>query len=398
MAHNIVMPALEMAQESGKLLAWRKQEGQSVNKGEPLFDVETDKAVVEIESPGEGILAGITAREGDVVLVGATIAWLLLPGESLPAPVAAVNSGRHMKSDAASAPVSTPGNTLPGSSPSLKISPKARRLARENNIALEGVRGSGPEGEIVADDILALVKNQASTAVASAGTTASTGPLSAVARLMAERTTQSWTSVPHFFVVREVDSGALLAGRESIAADLKKSNGVRVTITDLLVACTAQVLRKHPQLNSSWSGGVQSNPAINVALAIAVQDGVASVVIPAADAKSVEDIAKLRVSLTERARQGRLQPRDIAGATFTISNLGMYKVDAFSAIISAPQAAILAVGAISDRVVAIAGQPAIRPVMTLTLSCDHRVVDGARAAMFLSDLCDALQAPGTAVK
>ena len=211
---------------------------------------------------------------------------------------------------------------------------------------------------------------------------------------MAERTTQSWTSVPHFFVVREADVSALVEARERLASAIEQRSGVRLTYTDLVVALVARILPKHLRMNASWvDGKIRLNPEINVAMAMAVEDGVVGAVIHNANALEVGQIAAQRRDLTARARAGRLHPADISGATFTVSNLGMYRVDAFSAIINPPQAAILAVGSIADRVIAVAGQPSIRPMMTLTLSCDHRVVDGARAASFLNDLVESLREP-----
>jgi len=394
MAHNIVMPALEMAQENGKLLSWRKKEGEAVAKGEPLLEIETDKAVVEIESPADGILAGVKAQEGDVIPVGQTIAWIVLPGEKPPAETQPSASGRRMDTKA-SAPPSAPAAKIssePASS-AARISPKARRLAREHGIDLSGVRGTGSDGEILAEDVLALVASPGSAKEPPAS--GALEAMSSIARLMAERTTQSWTSMPHFFVVREADAGALTEAREKLGSAIEKTQGVRVTHTDVLVSLAARVLVKHPRLNASWTGdGIRLNPEVNVGIAMAVNDGVVAAVIPGAQAKNLGDIAALRHDLTERARAGRLRPADIAGATFTISNLGMYKVDAFSAIINPPQAAILAVGRITDRVVPVEGKPGIRPMMTMTLSSDHRVVDGARAASFLNDLADAIQDPG----
>ena len=208
---------------------------------------------------------------------------------------------------------------------------------------------------------------------------------------MAERTTQSWTTVPHFFVTRDVDASALGAARQRMLADTERSHGVKVTHTDLLVAIVARTLTKHPRLNASWTaGGIVSHEAVNIALAMAVENAVVTAVIPKADRATVADIAIQRRDLAERARAGRLQPADIADATFTVSNLGMFGVDAFTAIIVPPQAAILAVGAIADRVVAVNGQPAVRPMMSMTISCDHRVVDGVRAAEFMRDLASAV--------
>jgi pyruvate dehydrogenase E2 component (dihydrolipoyllysine-residue acetyltransferase) len=217
---------------------------------------------------------------------------------------------------------------------------------------------------------------------------------------MAERTAQSWTTVPHFFVVREVDAGALSSMREELVPVIQKSHGLKVTHTDLLVGLVARVLANYPRLNSSWTGqAIRHNSEVNIGLAIAVEDGVVTTVIRGADKASVGEIALQRRDMAERARAGRPRPSDISGGTFTISNLGMYHVNAFSAIIVQPQAAILAVGSITNRVVALDGSPevgpviAVRPIITLTLSADHRVADGARAAMFMQDLAEALQNP-----
>lgn len=399
MAHSIVMPALEMAQESGKLIAWRKKEGESIAKGEPLLDVETDKAVVEVEAPADGILAGVTAHEGDVIPVGQTIAWIVQPGEKPPAESQDAASGRRMETKAATpAPVAAAkAATASTAAPTGRISPKARRLAKEHGIDLANVRGTGSDGEILAEDVLALVDAPTASAPPGAGAGAAataTEPLSQIARLMAERTTQSWTTVPHFFVTREVDAGALVAAREKFGPAIEKERGVKLSHTDLLIAAVARALEKHPRINANWTGsGIHLNPDVNVGIAMAVDDGVVTAVIPGTGKKSLGEIATLRRDLTERARAGKLRPADISGATFTISNLGMYKVDSFTAIIVAPQAAILAVGCIADRVVAVDGQPAIRPMMSLTLSCDHRVADGARAALFLNDLVSSIVEP-----
>jgi len=400
MAHSIVMPALEMAQETGKLISWRKKEGEAIGKGEPLLDIETDKAVVEIESPADGILVGVKAHAGDVIPVGQTIAWIVSPGEEIPAESAAA-SGRRMDTAAASAPAAPANVSAQASSArtsNARISPKARRLAREHGVDLSLVRGTGSEGEIQAEDIMAFVASAgASTPTADKPSQAAAHtmqPLSQVARLMAERTTQSWTSAPHFFVIREIDASALLAAREKLGPAIEKEHSVKLSHTDLLIAAVAHALAKHPFVNASWSGnGVQLNSEINVGVAMAVEGGVVVAAIPATDKKKLSEIAVLRRDLTERARGGKLRPADITGATFTISNLGMYQVDAFTAIIVSPQAAILAVGRIADRVVPVDGKPGIRPMLTLSLSCDHRVLDGARGALFLNDLAAAILEP-----
>jgi pyruvate dehydrogenase E2 component (dihydrolipoamide acetyltransferase) len=388
MAISVVMPALELTQETGKLVAWRKSEGEPVAKGEVLLEVETDKAVVEIEAAADGILAGVKAVAGDVIAVGKTIAWIISPGEALPKEEASRDSANPITAARTQPSRSAPAPSEPQSG-SAKISPKARRLAREHNLDLARVRGTGADGEILASDILALAES-----ISKDGPTAAElKPLSAVARLMAERTTQSWTTVPHFFVLREIDAAPLVEALEKFRAEADKAAGVRVTHTDLLVALVARVLLRHPQINSSWAGGIRHNKDVNIALAMAVDDGVVTGVIQNADKLELSKIAAQRKGLAERAKAGQLRPADIAGATFTISNLGMYQVDAFTAIIVPPQAAILAVGSIADRVVAVAGQPAIRPMMSLTLSSDHRVIDGARAAQFLNDLAEAIHEP-----
>ncbi len=382
------MPALEMAQETGKLVSWLKKEGDAVAKGEPLLEVETDKAVMEVESPGEGILTAVKAQVGAEVPVGRTIAWIVKPGESAPEEEVQVELGRKIAASVPTSAVSSAASVAaPSVSREIKISPKARRLASEKGVDLAQVSGSGAGGEILAADILAA-------AAASAPGPSPAEGLSSVARLMAERTTQSWTTVPHFFVVREVDATALNPVRQNFSAAIEQSHGVKLTHSDLLVALVARVLAKHPKMNASWSNGeVRLNASMNISLAMAVSEGVVAPVIPHADRSDLGAIALQRRELAERARANKLRPADLAGGTFTISNLGMFEVDAFTAIITPPQSAILAVGRIADRVVAVDGRPAVRPMMTLTLSSDHRVIDGAGAAEFMREVADAILNP-----
>ncbi|HEY4951560.1 MAG TPA: dihydrolipoamide acetyltransferase family protein [Candidatus Acidoferrales bacterium] len=395
MAISVVMPALELTQETGKLVSWRKKEGEAVAKGETLLEVETDKAVVEVEALADGYLAGVKAKEGDVIAVGRTIAWIVGKGEPAPADEApAAFAAASVAPPAARAAASaSPSADAAISGARMKISPKARRLASELHVNLDSVRGSGPGGEILASDIEAAAKSPApSVAVPSSGAKLET--LTAIGRLMAERTTQSWTTVPHFFLVREVEAAALHHARERLTASAAANSGVKITHTDLLIALVARVLLQHPRMNASWTpDGIRLHSEVNLAIAIAVNDGVIAAVIPNAQVASIAEIAAQRRDLAERAKSGKSRPQDFVGATFTISNLGMFQIDSFTAIIPPPQAAILAVGAISDRVVAIDGQPAVRSMMTLTLSCDHRVVDGARGAQFLNDLAKAIAEP-----
>ena len=396
MAFSVVMPALEMAQDTGKLIAWRKKEGDPVTKGEPLLDIETDKAVMEVEAPADGILAGIKASPGADIPVGQTIAWIVAPGEKPPTENESAIAAPAARAKAESHAAPVPGRASESAPPqSARISPKARRLAKELGVDVNSVRGTGAGGEILASDVQA-----AAAPAASGGKTiekaAGFEVPSTLGRLMAERTTQSWTTVPHFFVTREIEATALNQYRDQLASEIDHAHPIRITHTDLLVALTARVLLKHPRLNSSWTAeGIRVHDHVNMGVAIAVNDGVVAAVIAGAQAASLAEIARLRRDVAERARAGKLRPTDLADATFTISNLGMYHVDQFSAIITPPQAAILAVGSIADRVVALEGKPAVRAMMTLTLSCDHRAADGARAALFLNDLAEAIRQPNT---
>jgi pyruvate dehydrogenase E2 component (dihydrolipoamide acetyltransferase) len=385
MAVSIVMPALEMAQETGKIISWLKKEGDSITKGEALAEIETDKVVLELEASADGVLAGVKAAAGDVVQVGKTIAWIVAPGEKPPVEAeTAAPAARTMTGPASSpavptaaAPASRPGNV------EAKVSPKARRMAQELGVDLSRVVGTGPGGTISGEDVQRAAESPKAAPQPAAPAPTGAPALSSIARLMAERTTQSWTTAPHFFLVREIDASGLIAAREQ--------HGKAITHTDLLVALVARALVKHPKMNASWTGSaIQFNPNVNISIAIAVKDGVVGAVIPNADKASLADISAKRHDLAERARAGRLHPPDVTGGTFTISNLGMFGVDAFSAIITPPQAAVLAVGRIADRVVAVDGLIGIRPILTMTLSSDHRVVDGAQAAAFLKDVAEAL--------
>lgn len=389
MAFSVVMPALEMAQETGKLLSWRKNEGDRVSKGEPLLEIETDKAVVEVEAPADGVLAGVKAVEGADIPVGQIIAWIVAPGEKAPTETETAAPGARVGTHTIVEPALPARAAIPSESQSAsraKISPKARRLAKELGVDFTDLQGSGPGGEILASDVEAAAAVPAKSANVEAPTS--------LARIMAARTTQSWTTVPHFFVSREVDATALSRYRDKFVGEVERERGIRITHTDILVAVVARVLLEHPRLNGSWAeDGIHLHNDVHMGVAIAVNDGVVAGVIRNAHAETVVQIATQRRDVAERARAGKLHPLDISGATFTISNLGMFKVDQFTAIITPPQAAILAVGAISDRVVAVERQVAVRPMMTLTLSCDHRVADGARAAMFLTAVAQALQDP-----
>lgn len=375
MATDVIMPALGIAQETGKVLRWLKDEGDPVRQGEALLEIETDKVTAEIEAPATGTLARITASAGDEVPVGRVIAVILAPGESPPeaSPLPAATPGRQPAVPSASA-VSAPVPQIPQGR--VPASPRARRLAREQGLDLAALQGSGPGGAVRAADVQDT-RERPST-------------LSTAWRLMAERTTQTWTTTPHFFLVREAAAERLIAWRERAQAN----SGADITYTDLLVRLVAPALRRHPHVNARWEqGGVVRLDAVNLGIAVATEEGLVVPVIHDADRLTVGEIAARRADLVARAREGRLRPADITGGTFTISNLGMYAIDAFTAVLNAPQAAILAVGRIARRVVVLDDRPAVRPTLVLTLSCDHRVVDGARGARFLEDVADLLEEP-----
>jgi pyruvate dehydrogenase E2 component (dihydrolipoamide acetyltransferase) len=375
MATDVIMPALGMAQETGKVLRWLKAEGEPVTQGELLLEIETDKATAELEAPATGTLARVTAAAGDEIPVGQVIALILAPGEAVPAgePVA-----RNVTAPVVEPPLaSMPGAASAPEAPARRApaSPRARRLARERGVDLEAVTGSGPGGAIVAGD---LTRGR------------ETAALSTTWRLMAERTTQTWTTTPHFFLLREVGAAGLIAWR-------KQHKGLpvgEVTYTDLLVRLAAAALRLHPEMNARWErGAIVWDPAVNIGIAVAIEHGLVVPVVHGADRMTLAEIARRRADLVARAREGRLRPDDLSGGTFTISNLGMFGIDVFNAILNGPQAAILAVGRIADRVVPVDGRPAVRPTLVLSLSCDHRVIDGARGARFLESLAGLVEEP-----
>lgn len=443
MATQVILPALGMAQETGIIVRWLIDEGQEVTKGEPLVEIETDKATVEIEAPVSGVLASVTGTVGVEIPVGQVIASIVAPGEFSREDTLAqggsayrdINSDGHAQPQADAGLPSVTASPLAtriaaehnldletikpagrriqsadvlahleeqqtaepvmiGQAGLVPASPKARRLAAEQGKDIATIQGSGPAGAVLVADVLATQVEPKLLPVAEplTGTVVmqKESEVSHIWRVMAERTTQSWTSVPHFYLVREVNASRLISWREQMQKRLTE----KVTYTDLLVKVVAAALREHQRLNASWrSGSIILHEEINIGLAVAVDEGLIVPVIHRADEHSVNDIARIRKELITKAQTGKLQPQDIQGGTFTVSNLGMYGVDAFNAIINSPQAAILAVGRIAERVVPIEGQPSVQPMMVLNLSCDHRVVDGARGAQFLAALSDFVEEP-----
>lgn len=432
MATNVIMPALGIMQETGKLLQWLKAEGEAVTQGELLMMIETDKATMEIEAPASGVLTQVTASVGDDVPVGQVIALIVGAAEAAPPPVQAAPApvvAAHPDSSATEKVAASPlarriaeensidlvnvthtgdriekadiiayleqkasKETAPSSARLLAASPKARSAAKEHNVDIANLTGSGPDGAVLVADVLGAAKQAPAQVAAppSDATAAQVVKPSTIWRIMADRTTQSWTTVPHFYLTREVNASRLITWRERA----QKRFTEKITYTDLLVRLVSTAIVEHPRLNAMWKdGAIHMNPDVNIGLAVAVEDGLVVPVIQRAQTLSIAGIARQRVELVARSQSGKLRPSDISNGTFTISNLGMFGVDSFNAIVNPPQSAILAVGRIAQRVVAIDDRPAVQSMMTLTLSCDHRAVDGARGAQFLQTLADMIEEP-----
>ena len=405
MPKNVIMPALGVAQETGRVVQWLRAEGDLVTQSEPLLEIETDKTTVELEALATGVLRHVTAKAGDDVPVGTVIAEIWGDSEAdevgpekpsvIELPTQQSSAPKNPQAAARPEMVREPDltqkasqGTNPESSPQGRVaaSPKARRLAAERGIDLSSL-GGGSSQPIVASDLSRasdLLQGPAATKDKGQDNT-ETGR---IWRIMADRTAEAWRTIPHFYLVREVDAGALVGWREELLSRLPQ----KITITDLLIKKVATCLQQHPRLNSQWrDGNVQRQSEINIGLAVGLDQGIIVPVIHKADQLTVQEIAAERSRLVHQAQTEKLRPNDISGGTFTISNLGMYGVDSFQAIVNPPQAAILAVGRIAQRFVPVDKQPVLKPTMTLSISCDHRVVDGVCAAKFLAALAESLE-------
>ncbi len=426
MAREVVMPVLGMNQDTGILIEWLKAEGDEVAKGEPIMEIETDKATAEIEAPGAGRLVNVTAKAGDELPVGQVLALIVGPNEEIPAtakppatsadspasngpaekatpspvlasPVAekmaaehaidltAIDTGgRRIRKEDVLAYLEAQSARSNGANYRLSpASPKARQLAAAHHLEVDALDGSGPNGAVIAADVLAA-------ASAPAATQPTGEPVSRMWQVMAQRLTESWTTIPHFYLNREANASHLVAWRKAVNQRLS----VKTTFTDLLVKLVAVAIRQHPRLNSQWrDGSIVQNPTINIGLAVAVEEGLLVPVIAEADRLSLSEIATQRKRLVEQAQTGKLSPALMQGGSFTISNLGMFGIDSFNAIVNPPEAAILALGRIAERIVPVNQQPTVQPMMSLTLSCDHRVVDGARGAQFLQTVVQFIEEP-----
>jgi pyruvate dehydrogenase E2 component (dihydrolipoamide acetyltransferase) len=425
MATEIKLPRLGQGMESGTIVKWLKSEGDKVEKGEPLYELDTDKVTQEVEADASGVLLKIAVASGEVE-VGKTIAVIGEQGEKVAAepeqktsgdgdsaqpvdedaqeegsPARAREQDREKGRRASSGmseqvtEIRRPSGDNGGR---VKASPLARRIARERGIDLGAVAGTGPDGRVVAEDV--------ERSAASAGPGQLTAPaaaegvevqqLSSMRKTIARRLTEAWQA-PVFQLGITVDMGRALELRERLV-ELNADGNVKPTISDVLTKISAAALMRHRAVNALYTGdAVELHPMANIGIAVAVPNGLVVPVIPGCERRSIAEIAATRAALVERARGGKLQQADLEGGTFTISNLGMYGIERFVAVLNPPQAAILAVGSIEDRVVAVDGQAAVRPRMELTLTCDHRAVDGATGAEFLRDVKAFLEEPGLAL-
>lgn len=412
----VIMPKFEMAQETGKILRWLKREGDPVVKGEAILEVETDKVAMEVEAPASGILAGIRAGPGEVIPIGQPIAYILLPGET-PADVGAASAGPTPRAtplaeriaqahgvDLSAVRGSGPGGRVTKADveaalaavPEGKVQavPAARRLARELGVDLRAVVGTGPGGRIQSEDV-----RRAAAGVPERVPTPAVRrrvPLTGMRRAIAERMLRSVREAPQFTVSVDVGMERALALVDDLSAWSAREEGPRVTLTALLVKACAWALQRHPALNAALEGEeIVEWAEVNIGVAVAVAEGLVVPVVRGADRLGVLEIARSLEEQTARAREGRLRAEDVQGGTFTLSNLGMYGVDRFTALLNPPQAAILAVGRVAKRPAVGEGDAVVvRPMATLTLTADHRIVDGAQAARFLEDLRQALERPG----
>ena len=424
MATEIKLPRLGQGMESGTIVKWLKSEGDKVEKGEPLYELDTDKVTQEVEADASGVLLKIAISSGEVE-VGKTIAVIGEQGEEVAAEVEKPSgdgdgaqsvgedaqeegsSGRAREQDReqgrrASSELSEQVTEIRQPSGDnggrVKASPLARRIARERGIDLSAVAGTGPEGRVLAEDV--------ERSAASAGPAQLTAPaategvevqqLSSMRKTIARRLTEAWQA-PVFQLGITVDMGRALELRKRLV-ELNAEGSVKPTISDLLTKVCAAALIRHRAVNALYKGdAVELYPTANIGIAVAVPNGLVVPVIPGCERKSIAEIAATRAGVVERARAGKLQQSDLDGGTFTISNLGMFGIERFVAVLNPPQAAILAVGSIEDRVVPVDGLPVVRPRMELTLTCDHRAIDGATGAEFLRDVKAFLEEPGLAL-
>ena len=406
MATEVKLPRLGQGMESGTIVKWLKAEGDSVEKGEPLYELDTDKVTQEVEADATGVLLKIAIAEGEVE-VGKTIAVIGKQGEEVPdePPDAGAPQSAEKPAEAhAREPERERGRAASlEAAPSrdggrIKASPLARRIARERGVELAQIQGTGPDGRIVAEDVeraAASPAPAAAPAVAVAAGEVERIPLTSLRKTIARRMTEAWQA-PAFQISMSADMTRALAIRARLVE--LAGDGTKPTISDVLTKVCGVALIRHRAVNATFAGdAIELHPSANVGIAVATEKGLIVPVIRGCERLSIPEIAAARADVVGRARAGKLQQGDLEGGTFTISNLGMFGVEQFVAVLNPPQAAILAVGAVEQRAVPVGGQVAIRPTMNLTLTCDHRSLDGAVAADFLRTVKTFLEEPGLAL-
>ena len=394
MANEVKLPRLGQGMESGTIVKWLKSEGDEVEKGEPLYELDTEKVTQEVESDFAGTLLKIAIAEGEVP-VGKTIGVIGDQGEefAIAEPEAAEAVTEVKTPEPAEEPEPEPAPApAPARDGRVKASPLARRIARERGIDLAAVRGTGPEGRIVAEDVERAEAAPIPAPAAVPVGEAERRELTSVRRTIARRLTEAWT-VPVFNLQASVD----MTRANALVARLREAEQ-KVTVTDVLVKVSAAALMQHREVNAEWTDeAIVLHPSANVGIAVAAPQGLVVPVIRSAERLRLAEISAARAELVGRAREGKLTREDMEGGTFTISNLGMFRVESFTAVLNPPQATIVAVGATEERVVAVDGEPAVRPTMTVVATFDHRAVDGAPAAGFLQALKEMLEEPGLAL-
>jgi pyruvate dehydrogenase E2 component (dihydrolipoamide acetyltransferase) len=395
MSTDVIMPSLGFDMTEGLVAHWLKNEGDPVEKGQAIAEIETEKATVEIEAAAAGILARIIVQAGETVPVGTLIGVIADAGEevaavSAPAPPAPPPSPP-------TAPVSEAGEGAAPSEARVKASPVARKMAGEAGLDLSRIKGTGPGGRVVERDVQAAIASGSAPAppgVPAKPAPGATMPLNPMRKTIARRMTESKAAAPHFYITVEINMDDAMKMREQLNA--LAPEGERISVSDLVVAAVARTLARFPALNASYrEDNLEMHSQVNIGIAVALEDGLIPPVLRDADKKPLKRIAAESRALAERARTNKLRSDDLGGGTFTVSNLGMFDVDEFIAIINPPEAAILAVGAVTRRPVAAAGEVRIAPLMKTTLSVDHRVADGAQAGRFMQEFKKLLENPVT---
>ena len=396
MAIKVTMPKLGLTMTEGTITEWKKKEGEQVEEKEIIYVLETEKVTYEVEAPAPGTLGKIVAREGAIVPVGGVVAYILQAGETLAdiAELAVEKAEAEEPIETKKAAVETP--KTPGE---VKISPLARKMAEEHGIDISTLKGSGPEGRIVKEDILQAVGESKTVAEAAAKEEVTPGeeetvPLTSMRKAIARRMAESFQSAPHFYLTIEVDTRELDKLLQELIPTAESKTGIRLIYSDLLTKIAAMALEENPEMNRAFAnGGAKVFRRIDIGLVAAVEGGLIVPVIRQANQKSVVEIAKDRAELTEKAKQHKLSPAEMTGSTFTIFNLEAFGIDQFSAIIQPPEGAILAVSRPTEKPVAIQDEIVIRPMISLTLSIDHRILDGVIGANFLQRVKELIENP-----